>query len=244
MMSHIAKNLVRHLVSICAITAASCQQQMADQPSYRPDEASAFFPDGRADRPTVPGTIARGHSQSDHHMYTGRRSGQSNEWTLPATVIGIAGGQAINFLSFMAIEEGDFVDRFPFPVTYEILKRGQNRYMIYCAPCHDALGTGHGKIVERGYTPPPSYHIERLRQVPVGHIFAVITDGYGSMPDYRQQIPPTDRWAITAYIRALQLSQHFPEKQLAAPTTRETAALVRDSRPNDRASRARGGKFQ
>src|SRR3954452_23415421 len=86
--------------------------------------------------------------------------------------------------------------------------------MIYCVVWHDAMGTGHGKIVERGYTAPPSYHIERLRQVPVGHFFAVMTDGYGSMPSYANQIPPRDRWAIAAYIRALQLSQHFPEKEL------------------------------
>jgi mono/diheme cytochrome c family protein len=101
------------------------------------------------------------------------------------------------------------VDSFPFPITRAVLKRGQDRYQIYCVVCHDPLGTGRGKIVERGYTPPPSYHIDRLRQVPVGHFFDVITNGYGSMPDYKQQVPPRDRWAIAAYIRALQ-----PEKDL------------------------------
>src|SRR5207244_4500643 len=92
--------------------------------------------------------------------------------------------------------------------------QGRTRYMIYCAVCHDPLGTGRGKIVERGYTQPPSYHIDRLRSVPVGHLFDVITNGYGSMPDYKQQISPHDRWAIVAYLRALQLSQHFPENAL------------------------------
>ena len=100
-------------------------------------------------------------------------------------------------------------------MTREMLRRhGRNRYMIFCVVCHDSLGTGHGKIVERGYTQPPSYHIERLRQVAVGHFFDVITNGYGSMPSYKQQVPPRDRWAIAGYIRALQLSQHFPVKDL------------------------------
>ena len=83
--------------------------------------------------------------------------------------------------------------------------------MIYCVVCHDPLGTGKGKIVERGYTAPPSLHIERLRTVPPGYLFAVISDGYGSMPSYSAQIPVRDRWAIAGYLRALQASQHFPE---------------------------------
>jgi hypothetical protein len=93
--------------------------------------------------------------------------------------------------------------------------------MIYCVVCHDPLGTGRGKIVERGYTQPPSYHIERLRKAPVGRFFDVMTNGYGSMPDYKQQIPPWDRWAIAAYVRALQLSQHFPAKDLPPDMRKE-----------------------
>jgi hypothetical protein len=87
--------------------------------------------------------------------------------------------------------------------------------------CHDALGTGKGMIVERGYTAPPSFHIERLRQAPVGHFFQVATKGYGSMPSYAKQIAAPDRWAIIAYIRALQLSQHFPEDELTGEMRRE-----------------------
>jgi mono/diheme cytochrome c family protein len=104
-----------------------------------------------------------------------------------------------------------------------VLEQGRSRYTIYCAVCHDSRGTGRGKIIERGYTPPPSYHIERLRQAPVGHFFDVITNGYGSMPDYREQVPPLDRWAIIAYIRAIQLSQHFPERELTGDMRREWA---------------------
>ena len=100
------------------------------------------------------------------------------------------------------------VDALPFPLTAQVLDRGEQRFNIYCSPCHDLLGTGQGMIVRRGYRQPPSYHIERLRQAPLGHFFDVMTNGFGAMPDYRAQIAPRDRWAIAAYIRALQLSQH------------------------------------
>ena len=104
--------------------------------------------------------------------------------------------------------DGQPVTTFPAPVTRAILERGQERYGIYCTPCHDRVGNGNGMIVERGYRRPPSLHIDRLREAPVGHFFDVITGGFGAMPDYAAQIPVDDRWAIVAYIRALQLSQH------------------------------------
>ena len=136
----------------------------------------------------------------------------------------------------MTMEDRTYVDTFPFPVTREVLEHGRERYMIYCVVCHDPLGTGRGKIVERGYTQPPSYHIERLRNVAVGHFFEVITNGYGSMPDYKQQVPPRDRWAIAAYIRALQLSQHFPVNDKL--TGRDAPAeKQRDQAPAAEASR-------
>jgi mono/diheme cytochrome c family protein len=97
---------------------------------------------------------------------------------------------------------------FPFPITRETMDRGQDRYNIYCAPCHDRAGTGNGMIVQRGYRQPQSFHIDRLREAPPGHFYDAITSGFGAMPDYRAQIRPEDRWAIVAYIRALQLSQH------------------------------------
>jgi mono/diheme cytochrome c family protein len=103
---------------------------------------------------------------------------------------------------------GKLVDTFPFPVTLAVLSRGRERYDIFCSPCHDRVGTGQGMIVRRGYRAPPSMHIERLRQAPAGHFFDVMTNGFGVMPDYTQQIRPQDRWAIVAYIRALQFSQH------------------------------------
>ena len=102
---------------------------------------------------------------------------------------------------------GQLVTTFPFPVDRAVLERGRNRYNIYCAPCHDRIGNGNGMVVLRGYRQPPSLHIDRLRQAPVGHEFDVITNGLGAMPDYAAQIEVHDRWAIVAYIRALQLSQ-------------------------------------
>ena len=121
-------------------------------------------------------------------------------------------------------DDAAFVKEFPIAVSEPMLQHGYNRYMIYCVVCHDPLGTGRGKIVERGYTPPPSLHIERLRSAPAGRLFAVITEGYGSMPSYANEIPPEDRWAIVAYVRALQLSQRFPKEQLSAEMRKELAA--------------------
>ncbi|HET6568164.1 MAG TPA: cytochrome c [Rhodothermales bacterium] len=94
------------------------------------------------------------------------------------------------------------------PITPELLARGRERFTIYCSPCHGALGNGNGMIVQRGFTPPPSFHIERLRAAPAQHLYDVITNGRGRMYSYADRVSPTDRWAIVAYIRALQYSQH------------------------------------
>jgi mono/diheme cytochrome c family protein len=98
-------------------------------------------------------------------------------------------------------------DYMPFPVTKQVLARGRGRFDIYCAPCHSRLGDGNGMIPQRGFRSPPSYHTERLRKAPLGYFFDVMTNGFGAMPEYASQVPAADRWAIVAYIRALQLSQ-------------------------------------
>ena len=103
---------------------------------------------------------------------------------------------------------GKPVTQMPFPVTRQVLLRGQERYDVFCSPCHDRVGTGRGMIVRRGYKQPTSYHIERLRNAPVGYFFNVMTEGYGVMPSYAPQVPVKDRWAIAAYIRVLQYSQN------------------------------------
>jgi hypothetical protein len=102
-------------------------------------------------------------------------------------------------------KEGDVM---PFPVTQDVLVRGQQRFNIYCTPCHSRLGDGNGMIVQRGYRRPPSFHDPKLLNAPLGHFYDVMTNGFGAMPDYAAQVSPRDRWNITAYIRALQLSQH------------------------------------
>jgi len=164
-------------VTLVAVCALDCRLDMHVQPKYKPDDASTFFQDGRANRPEVPDTVARDHMRSDELLHTGR-------------VNGVA------------------VDQYPFPITRQVLERGRARYDIYCSPCHDYTGSGRGMIVRRGFPEPPSYHLDRLRQAPAGHFFEVITEGYGAMYAYAGRITPEDRWAIVAYIRALQLSQH------------------------------------
>ena len=108
------------------------------------------------------------------------------------------------------------VAEMPFPVTREVLLRGQERFNIYCSPCHGRLGNAQGMIPQRGFKPPTSYHIERLRTAPVGYFFNVMTEGYGVMPTYAPQIPVADRWAIAAWIRVLQYSQNAKLAELPA----------------------------
>jgi len=132
--------------------------------------------------------------------------GRSARPEVPGTVA--HGHLRTDELLFTGKVNGEPADVFPFPVTREVLERGRERYNIYCSPCHDYTGSGRGMIVQRGFPPPPSYHLERLVKAPAGHFFEVISNGYGAMYSYASRVTPEDRWAIVAYIRALQLSQH------------------------------------
>ncbi len=105
-------------------------------------------------------------------------------------------------------QDGKLVEELPMEVDRDLLVRGQERFNIYCSPCHSRVGDGFGMIVERGFRRPPSYHIDRLRQAPVGHFYDVISNGFGAMPSYASRVEPHDRWAIVAYIRVLQRSQN------------------------------------
>ena len=173
---------LRVLPLVAASLLLGCQQKMARQPSFKPLDASTFFPDGQSARPLIPGTVARGHLRTDLALFTGKTTPESRDWTGPAAIIGTAELSGLGAAAATAATQSDYVSVFPFEITGDVLRHGQHRYMIYCVVCHDALGTGRGKVVERGYTAPPSYHIERLRQAPVGHFFDVVTRGYGSMP--------------------------------------------------------------
>ncbi|MEO7166764.1 MAG: cytochrome c [Spartobacteria bacterium] len=108
------------------------------------------------------------------------------------------------------LTNGMLVAQLPVPLTPQLLERGRERYEIYCAVCHGATGEGNGEVVRRGFPTPPTYHSERLRNAPIGHFYDVITNGYGVMYSYASRVEPADRWAIAAYVRALQLSQHAP----------------------------------
>jgi len=127
---------------------------------------------------------------------------------------------------YRGLVNGELAPEFPMPVTKELILRGRERYEIFCTPCHGAVGDGEGMIVQRGFRHPPSYHIERLRAAPPGHFFDVITNGLGAMSDFADRIPPRDRWAIVAYIRALQLSQHAELAQLPQQIQQESRQAI------------------
>lgn len=134
--------------------------------------------------------------------------GRSARPVIPGTVA--RGELRTDELLYAGKINGKVANVFPFPITMKDLKRGQQRFNIYCSPCHDFTGSGDGMVVQRGFPPPPSYHIQRLVNAPVGHFFNVITNGYGTMYSYAARISPKDRWRIVAYIRALQLSEDAP----------------------------------
>jgi mono/diheme cytochrome c family protein len=117
-------------------------------------------------------------------------------------------------------------DGMPFPVTMEVLARGQERFNIYCTACHSRVGNGAGMIVQRGYAQAGNFHTARLEAAPLGHFFNVITNGYGAMPDYSAQVSAADRWAIVAYIKALQLSQHATQAEIPAGSHAEPLASI------------------
>ena len=167
---------------------AGCEKiarNMYDQPRYKPLAESPLFADGASARPPLPGTIPAASGS-----LSGTSSGR----------IG-AEAEARRARDEQAKEN-------PYPVTMRLLRRGQERFDIYCSPCHSRLGDGDGMVARRGFPHPPSYHIERLRQAPDRHFFDVMTQGYGVMRPYADRVPADDRWAIVAYIRALQLSQY------------------------------------
>jgi hypothetical protein len=111
---------------------------------------------------------------------------------------------------------GAFAASYPFPIDEKVLQRGRQRFAIYCTPCHGQTGYGEGMVVQRGFKRPTSFHIDRLRHAPPGYFFDVMTNGFGAMADYSAQVPVKDRWAIAAYIQALQLSQHASAAELSA----------------------------
>ncbi|MCG9896264.1 MAG: cytochrome c [Fimbriimonadaceae bacterium] len=175
-----------------AVLAGGCHLDMWVQSKVKPQSESKVFADGLGSRLEPAGSIAFGDAKLDTPYYTGYT------------------------------RQGTLVKEFPVKVDEAFIKRGRERYMIFCAPCHGASGNGQGMIAQRGFTvsrPIPSYHTDRLKEMPIGHFFDVVSNGYGSMYPFASRIKPDDRWAISAYIRVLQKSQdpNFNFNMTAAP---------------------------
>lgn len=196
--------MARHAAGVAAVAAAlllaGCEkamQDMYDQPRDKPMAASKTFADGSSARPLVAGTMA--HAQG---AFAGTSSGRDGE-------------QAVQ--DERAAREAQTN---PYPITLALLQRGRQRYDIYCSMCHSVAGDGDGQVVRRGFPRPPTFHQDRLRQVPDRYLYDVISNGYGIMYPFADKVEPADRWAIAAYIRALQLSQHAAPDEIP-PQLRE-----------------------
>jgi mono/diheme cytochrome c family protein len=158
------------------LTAGCWDDDMADNAHLKPEEPSPRFAHGQLARPLVNGTGPRGGQMVNDTIYA--------VTAMPTT----------------------YPTNFPFPLTHRDLERGQERFNIYCAPCHGTLGDGNGMVVQRGFPHPPSYYLDRLRKAPPGYFYNIITHGYGAMYSYNDRVLPDDRWRIAAYIKALQMS--------------------------------------
>ncbi|HWH76990.1 MAG TPA: cytochrome c [Candidatus Binatus sp.] len=202
--SLLRRTVIVLLTAHCLLLTAACRRDMQDQPKAIAYRESSFYKDGTGSRPLVEGTVPRGYLREDRAFYLGKKA------TAPATsapqtpTAASANNQAALY--------PDDVETIPMQITKEDLDRGQERYDIYCSVCHGKTGYGDGMVARRGFNKPSpaNYHQDRLRQAPAGHFFDVMTNGWGAMPSYAQQVPVEDRWRIVAYIRALQLSQTQP----------------------------------
>jgi mono/diheme cytochrome c family protein len=203
---------------------------MQDQPKMKPYRSTVFFRDGLSARPPVEGTVARGFLKEDTEFFTGKKAGkttatasapsaQTPAGSQPTTTTPVTGAAPIGAAAYP-----DDVEVFPIPVNREVVGRGKERYEIFCSACHGLTGNGDGMIVRRGFRRAASFNDDRLRQAPVGHFFDAITNGWGAMPSYAPQIPVPDRWAIVAYIRALQLSQQNQQAQTPAAQPSATSS--------------------
>lgn len=180
------------------------KRDMYDQPKYKPLAASTLFADGKASRAPPQHTV------------------EYSTGTFSETSSGREGTAIVN-----ARQEALLATSLPHPLTAALLKRGENRYEIFCVPCHSPVGDGDGLITRRGFPSPPSFHIKRLREIPDRHFFDVMSQGYGMMYSYADRIEPQDRWAIVAYIRALQLSQDVSVSQLSTAARTHLTAQAR-----------------
>jgi mono/diheme cytochrome c family protein len=169
-------------------------QNMDQQNRFEMQEANPFFPDGASDRPLPLGVVAYGGAKADDVLYRGKTKEGGWAMTLPDKD-----------------EDGQ-----PMVLSRAFLQRGKTRFEVYCAPCHDAAGTGQGIVVQRGMFPPPSLNDDRVLAMPIGQLYDAIASGVRNMPSYSAQIPVRDRWAVAAYVRTLQLSKHATLERIPA----------------------------
>jgi mono/diheme cytochrome c family protein len=196
---------------LCLTLLVGCDRlDMYDQPRYEPLEASNFFGDGLSARPPVDGTVARGSLREEVPYFTGKDSGK------PIAAIPTRTYRAMYDRNPQRFDQ-PFDDIEPVHLRHALLERGRERFDIYCSVCHGRTGDGDGMIVRR----PPSFHIDRLRNAASGHFFDVITNGFGSMASYANRVDVEDRWAIVAYLRALQLSQNASFEDVPAESRDE-----------------------
>ena len=184
------------------VTLAGCRGSLKDEPPVHPN-------------PNMDHMHRYDAQESSAYYADGRAMRPRVEGTIP-----FGQGKTDDHLHRGQVD-GEWATAFPIELTDDVLARGQQRYNIYCSPCHDESGSGDGIVVQRGMIPPPSFHDERIRTMPVGELYSAVTDGIRNMPSYASQVNTEDRWAVIAYIRALQLSQNAP--LAAVPTDVATA---------------------
>lgn len=208
------------LLPLLALALGGCRDDMHNQAKTKPLRESPFFADHSSARPLPEGVVARGFLRADAALYRG---------------VG---------------EDGKFVLDLPVPVTKTLLLRGQERFNIFCSPCHGRTGDGQGMIVARGFKNPSTFHVDRLRNERAGYFYDVMTNGFGQMSSYASQLTPEDRWAVVAWVKTLQASQNMPGDFLgkqdrealekagaqAHPTTGEAPAEHSPSSPSKKSS--------
>ena len=193
---HLKRNTIWILTCLLTAVTLSACDNMREGNRLKPYETTPFFEDGSTARPLIEGTVPRGFLREDKHLYEGKNP------------------------------DGSFAAEFPFPVTEAVLARGKDRFNIYCIVCHGTTGAGDGMVVRRGFKVPNAYQVERLKNMPIGYFFNVMTEGFGVMSSYKTELTPEDRWAVAAYIRVLQRidSASAPTAQPASQKTKPEMA--------------------
>ena len=212
------------------MTGCGVRFDMQDQPRYKAyKKETDFFSDHRASRNLPEGTVARGFLKENKALHTGKIDNPDLNAQVQTTTDATGNTLVTSF--------PNDIDEFPIPVTKELVERGRTRYEIYCIVCHGPVGNGDGMVVRRGFPQPPTYHDDRLRNAPVGHFFDVMTNGWGKMNSYADKLSAADRWAVVAYIRALQESQN-PEETLKMNSSgnTNTASQAGHGAPNANAN--------